>query len=168
MVRNNVEKARITSASVLFKKDPNFQIPTNPKNKHDQRLVELENELNKLDSMVPKKKTTNYNINNQDSNFYKQALPTITSKFKEGLIKNSSEDKYLFFLVHGLEASSFDMRHIRAAILVNIPNSSVCFIQKNHELTNDSIQNQGKRFAEEIKNVIAENKISGSDLVGRN
>ena len=72
------------------------------------------------------------------------------------------KSSYIFFVVHGLEASSFDMRHIRAAILTNIPNSSVCLIQTNHELTNDCIKNQGKRLAEEILNLLETTEISSN------
>ncbi|MEO0369578.1 MAG: hypothetical protein AAF197_12485, partial [Pseudomonadota bacterium] len=45
-------------------------------------------------------------------------------------LEKKKKRKLIFFVVHGLEANPFDMRHIRAAILTNIPNSSVHLVQK--------------------------------------
>ena len=110
-------------------------------------------------TFVPKKKNTTFqkkkipevvqNINKEN---------TLNTNFKRTKINR----KLIFFIIHGLEASSFDMRHIRAAILTNISNASVCMIQKNHDLTNDCIKVQGKRMAEEILQMIESNNISGN------
>ena len=70
--------------------------------------------------------------------------------------------KIVFFVVHGLEANPFDMRHIRAAILTNIPNSSVHLIQKNYNLTNECISKQGRRFANEVLNYFNLKQVSGT------
>lgn len=69
--------------------------------------------------------------------------------------------KVIFFVVHGLEANPFDMRHIRAAILANVANASVHLVQKNFGLTNESIARQGRRFADEVLEIFKFKEISG-------
>ena len=117
----------------------------------------MENDLIELENPTPKKHNTQFNqprsLNpNPQSNNNK--ISKITN------IKPSNR-KFVFFVVHGLEASSFDMRQIRASIISNIPNAAVCLIQKNNDLTNHSIQTQGQRFAEEILTLINSDNISG-------
>ena len=71
--------------------------------------------------------------------------------------------------MHGLGASPFDMRHIRAAILASVPNSVVYLVQNNTGLTQDSIKTQGKRLALEIATLLKMHSVSGrlmSDFAG--
>lgn len=90
---------------------------------------------------------------------------TIEAAPQEHLTKsnqnNCKKRRIVFFVVHGLEATSFDMRHIRAAILANVPNSMVYLVQDNTDLTNNSIEVQGKRMATEIKELLKSHGISG-------
>lgn len=75
--------------------------------------------------------------------------------------KKSKKKRIVFFVVHGLEASSFDMRYVRAAILANVPNSMVYMVQDNTELTNDPIEAQGRRLAAEIVDLLKSHTVPG-------
>jgi hypothetical protein len=118
----------------------------------------MENDLLELENPTPKRHNTEFKkTTNNKTKTTKNQKPLVS-------IKKRMNRQFVFFVVHGLEATSFDMRQIRASILSSIPNASVCLIQKNNDLTNDSIQSQGKRLAEEILNLINSNNISGISI----
>jgi hypothetical protein len=68
---------------------------------------------------------------------------------------NALKTKYIVFILHGLEGNPFDMRHIRAAILDNIPDASIYIINNNFKLTNQDINIQAKRLALEVKEILS-------------
>jgi hypothetical protein len=158
---NNNKSRKKSQSEMVFQKHFDFIKSKHLNNKQDMKLHEMENELNKLETNMPRKKDTNFKKTKFTEMRKKRSKSSSSIRMQEEL-RNKAEENYLFFLVHGLEATSFDMRHIRAAVLANIPNSSVCFIQKNHDLTNDTIENQGSRFAEEVQNLLKTNKFSSN------
>lgn len=97
-----------------------------------------------------------------NSNYGSAKQKLLDIYYKEKQLKRKTR-KLIFFVVHGLEANPFDMRHIRAAILTNIPNSSVHLIQKNYNLTNECITKQGKRFADEVLDIYKYKDITGKE-----
>ena len=78
--------------------------------------------------------------------------------------KNQFKD-FVFFLMHGLEANPFDMRYIRAAILMNLPGAKIFMIQNNYTLTNDNLKEQGKRFGLEVKYFLTVNNLNRNFLI---
>lgn len=98
--------------------------------------------------------------NSRFNNYNSTKKKLLEMQRKEKLEKMKAR-KIIFFVVHGLEANPFDMRHIRAAILANIPNSSVHLVQKNYNLTNECISKQGRRFAEEVKELNKLREVQG-------
>lgn len=76
--------------------------------------------------------------------------------------KNKSNEKLIaFFLMHGLEASPFDMKMIRAAILYHNPRSHVLLMKNNHKKTNKSLKFLSKQFAEEFNNIMINSMLNG-------
>jgi hypothetical protein len=121
----------------------------------------MKNDLNELETPTPTKKRTNFKKSSSIKT--KPITPITKTPVTVPVVPKKTNRKFIFFLVHGLEATSFDMRQIRASIISNIPNASVCLIQKNNELTNNSIESQGKRLADEILNLIESKNISGKN-----
>ena len=62
--------------------------------------------------------------------------------------------QYIVFISHGLEGNPFDMRHIRAALLNVLPDSVVYILNNNFQLTNQCLNNQAKRMALEVKDIL--------------
>ena len=64
------------------------------------------------------------------------------------------QHRYIAFICHGLEGNSFDMRHIRAAIIDVFPDCVVYILNNNFNLTNQSIKLQAKRLACEVEEIL--------------
>lgn len=87
---------------------------------------------------------------------------TFADSQKPATPSQSAGRKLVFVVVHGLEAAPLDMRVVRAAILANVPNSLVHLARANQNLTNDSIQDQGLRLAQELGTLLSTHCISGT------
>jgi hypothetical protein len=75
----------------------------------------------------------------------------IYSRIEHGLKK---KQRFIAFILHGLEGNPFDMRHIRAALLDCIPLCSIYIINNNYKLTNQDINIQAKRLSLEVKEIL--------------
>jgi hypothetical protein len=62
--------------------------------------------------------------------------------------------RYIAFILHGLEGNPFDMRHIRAALIDCIPQCAVYIINNNFKLTNQDVNLQAKRLSLEVKEIL--------------
>ena len=86
-----------------------------------------------------------------ETNIRKNVRKPVKSSIKENFGKKI---KLIFFIVHGLEGTPFDMRHFRAAIKATIPDAVVFLADCNSGMTNDSIVDQGKRFADNVQEIL--------------
>lgn len=123
------------------------------KNKFDEFEPKYLTSITNLE--IPLKKEKKYSIT-QPSNQEQKSLQITSFKHNE---------KYnVFFLMHGLEASPFDMRIIRAAILYHIPKSYVFLMKENHHKTNQSLHILSKEFAAEVSSIILTSMLPGKFL----
>ena len=121
-------------------------------------LESMEFDLRQLEQVAPPKKSTAFIGKASRSGDRSPARPLSRCDQPVPSLPGRS---VIFFLVHGLEATSLDMRHVRAAILANIPNAMVYIIQNNTKLTNDPIEAQGRRLAREVVELLKSHDVSG-------
>ena len=117
--------------------------PTSYSNIHKRKI---EGRGISRESLISNKKMIN---NESHSIFTKKKLQNNIGVGENNI--DSARD-LIFFVTHGLEANPFDMRHVRAAILTNIPMATVVMMNNNYTRTNDNIVDQGYRFSIEVRN----------------
>lgn len=104
------------------------------------------------------------------SDFLESGLITDPSPYKNLLFAFENDPqiephyKYIAFICHGLEGNSFDMRHIRGALMDIIPECVVYILNNNFNLTNQSIKLQAKRLATEVEEILESYSFYGTFL----
>lgn len=78
----------------------------------------------------------------------------IMKYFESSQTPRARAQKFVVFILHGLEGNPFDMRHIRAAVIDAIPSSRVFIVNNNFKLTNEDLNLQARRLALEVREIL--------------
>lgn len=145
-------------------------LDNNPVNEHN---------LQKSMKILQKNQKSSWSISNCDqleSPRYENILETKSQRSSspyENIVKHfetsnnprPNAQKFIAFILHGLEGNPFDMRHIRAALINAVPNCSVYIINNNFNLTNQDLNLQARRLALEVKEILNFNNYFGRSRV---